>query len=189
MVKRFSSPALLTLKTNFTITPLILPTAGHVGEKKQHGIPRSAPTGSSTCSPSLHCEPSGDPEAPRQCYCEFLVCAILAHAPAGFELLFLFVFLLHHSPSLSPDRIMLPGNPLPLLETTSIFHSRALFLTVNVESESAPAGGELQPWRDPCPVSGDRQRRDRRGEAPTLTTGPRRRGCLLNSNGIILFGR
>lgn len=50
--------------------------------------------------PSFHCEPSGDPDTRVQWDCAFLACDMLADAPAGDELLSLFVFRLNRSPCL-----------------------------------------------------------------------------------------
>lgn len=71
-------------------------------------------TGISCCLPSFNFKPSEDPETPIQCYYEFLAREILADAPAGCELLFLFVFLLIQSPSLSPAGITLGGTILSI---------------------------------------------------------------------------
>lgn len=53
--------------------------------------------------------------------------------------------------------------------------------------------GELQALEGPVACLGWQREwtggGQKRGEAPTQTAGPRGRGCLLNSNGIILLGR
>lgn len=121
------------------------------------------------CLPSFNFKPSEDPETPIQCYYEFLARGILADAPAGCELLFLFVFLLIQSPSLSPAGITLGWGvgwqscPFP------------------DSPEHLPwckhAGGSCSHWRAlPCP----RRRESRqRGEAPAQTTGPPGAVCLI----------
>lgn len=103
-------------------------------------------------------------------------------------MILLFVFLLNQSPSLSPDRIMLGGNTLsPENHKCLLLKGHALPLCKPGIRKLRYGRGELQAlerWRE-----WGQRRGHRRGEAPTQTTGPRGRGCLLNSNGIILFGK
>lgn len=97
MLKCVSSPALLTLKTNFTTTPFIFPGAWCVGDKQQlgsHVLPYPP------AHPTYHqflVSPQEIHRHPYSVHCDLLACDILAAAPAGCESLFLFVFLLNHS--------------------------------------------------------------------------------------------
>lgn len=86
---------------------------------------------------------------------------------------------------MSPERTTLQGNP----ENHRCLLRRAmLFPCASLErGSSAAGGGSCRPWRDRSPAWGDRGRGE--GRSSTKTTGPRGKGYLLNSNGIILFGR
>lgn len=121
-------------------------------------------------------------ETPTQCHCERLAGDILADVPAGYELLFLFVFLFNQPASLSPERTMLQGNP----------ENHRCFSHVQVWNEEAQllgeAGAAAPGGTGPLPEVTEGER-TREGRSSIKTNGPGGKGYLLNSNGIILFGR
>lgn len=117
------------------------------GWQRPAQVPCPSPTGSSSWPPSFHFESA---ETPTRCHCERLAGDILADVPAGYELLFLFVFLLNQSASLSPERTTLQGNP----ENHRCLLRRAmLFPCASLErGSSAAGGGSCSPWRDRSPA-------------------------------------
>lgn len=122
---------------------------------------------------SFNFKPQEGPETPVLCYYRFGACEILADAPADCKFHFLFAFLLNQAPSVSLQDHIQGVIPSPFRKPQIHFtpepcssSMRALLLL-----HASPEG--------PLPCLGVRRRGDRRGKAPTPTTGPRRTVCLI----------
>lgn len=186
---RRPSPALLTLKTKSVITPH--PSIASALVTKAAWVPHSALPGSSSCH-HFTVRLRKIQKHPGNVTGDFW--------PVTFWQMLLLA--MNYSSCLS----FLTTQPLCLLS-----ESASGAMLSNFRKPQASFTGERSPsrvqawnqearlqeascsrWRDRCPAPGDEgeeTRRDGRGDTPTLTTGPRGRSCLLDSNGTVLFGR
>lgn len=114
--------------------------------------------------PSFNFKPREGPETPVLCYYGLGACKILADAPADCKFRFLLAFLLNQAPSVFRQDHIRGVIPSPFRKP-QIHFTPELFLPASLQG--------------PLPCLGVRRRGDRRGEAPTQTTGPRRTVCLI----------
>lgn len=130
------------------------------------------------CLPSFNFKPSEDPETPIQCYYEFLACGILADAPRWLRITFpvclsaypvtLFVSCRNHAGV---------GGGVAILSISRQPRAPSLVQACR---------RELQSLEGPPLPQATGEQTEGRGSS-TNNWSPR--GCLLNSNGIMLFGR
>ena len=124
--------------------------------------------------PSFNFKPQEGPETPVLCYYGLGACEILADAPADCKFRFLFAFLLNQAPSVSQQDHIQRVIPFPFKKPQIHFTPEPCSSSLQASRGHSPA------WVSEGEETGGRS-------SNTNNWSPK--DCLLNSTGIVLFGR